>query len=144
MLLPVKLLPHEVWSFSDGALALIHSNPQPLGHSVILNSYFPLICFGISLATPSPSRTMGFYFWGQEGMGGSSLIFAKPEGSPSPTAFPLCPVHEAPLTDQLHPGSWEETAVHCGRCFGSPLGRETDTFRGRVSERPLPPLVTFI
>lgn len=32
-------------------------------------------------------RTMGFYFRGQEGVGGSSPIFTKPAGSPGPAAF---------------------------------------------------------
>lgn len=35
------------------------------------------------------SRAMGFYFRGQEGMGGSSPIFTKPAGSPDPAAVPL-------------------------------------------------------
>lgn len=88
------------------------------------------------------SRTMGFYFGGKKAWEAVPLFSLNLLHLPS--GHILCPVHEAPLTDQLHLGSWEETAVHCGRCFGSPLERETDTFRGRVSKRPLPPLVTFI
>lgn len=71
---------------------------------------------------------MGFYFGGKKAWEAVPLFSLNLLHLPS--GHILCPVHEAPLTDQLHLGAWEETAVHCGRAvFWEPSGERDRHFQ---------------